>query len=541
MIMRDLILKYTLQNAVRYNGKANIGAVIGKVFSEIKVDDKKKLSIEVKKIVDEVNKLSFEEQKKQLEKLAPELLEKKTEERGLFDSFDIKGKVVTAFPPEPSKYSHIGHIKSLMLNYELAKQNKGKFIFRFEDTNPNLVKKDFYKVYLDDLKWLEIKPDRITYASDNMKKFYSLAEKLIKENKAYVCKHSLELIRKYRAEGKPCDDRENNPDENMKLWKEMFKGKKYVLRLRIDLKHQNSTMRDPIIFRIINEKHPRIKKHIVWPTYDFENSVMDSLEGVTHRIRSKEFELRNELHRFIQKTLGFNETKIYEVARFNLKGVPSSGRIIREMIQKKELMGWDDPSLTTIAALKRRGFTPDAIKNFVLSTGMSKAESELEWSELIVHNKRLLDRGAKRYFFIKNPIKMNIKNATNQEVKVQFHPDNEKLGSRKFKVGNEFYVMDNIEKNKYYRLMHLFNFKNNEFVSKELDQKLDAKLIHWLPVSKDLVEVEILMPDKNIVKGLAEKDSKKIKIGEVVQFLRFGFVRLDSKKKKKLIFWYSHN
>ena len=204
-------------------------------------------------------------------------------------------------------------------------------------------------------------------------------------------------------------------------------------------------------------------------------------------------------------------------------------------------MGWDDPSLTTIAALKRRGFTPDAIKNFVLSTGMSKAESELEWSELIVHNKRLLDRGAKRYFFIKNPIKMNIKNATNQEVKVQFHPDNEKLGSRKFKVGNEFYVMDNIEKNKYYRLMHLFNFKNNEFVSKELDQNLDAKLIHWLPVSKDLVEVEILMPDKNIVKGLAEKDAKKIKIGEVVQFLRFGFVRLDSKKKKKLIFWYSHN
>ena len=189
------------------------------------------------------------------------------------------------------------------------------------------------------------------------------------------------MIRKYRAEGNPCDDRENNPDENMKLWKEMFKGKKHVLRLRIDLKHQNSTMRDPIIFRIINEKHPRIKKHIVWPTYDFENSVMDSLEGVTHRIRSKEFELRNELHRFIQKTLGFNETKIYEVARFNLKGVPSSGRIIREMIQKKELMGWDDPSLTTIAALKRRGFTPDAIKNFVLSTGMSKAESELEWSD----------------------------------------------------------------------------------------------------------------------------------------------------------------
>ncbi|MBI2668022.1 glutamate--tRNA ligase [Candidatus Woesearchaeota archaeon] len=540
--MRNLILKYALQNAVRYNGKANIGAVIGKVFSEAKVEDRKKLSLEVKKIVDEVNKLGLEEQKKQLERLAPELLERKFEQKGLFDSFGIKGRVVTAFPPEPSKYSHIGHIKALMLNYELAKKHNGKFIFRFEDTNPTLIKKDFYKIYLEDLKWLRIKPDKITYASDNMKKFYELAEKLIKNNKAYVCKDSLEDIRQYRADGVECKDRINSTDENLRLWKLMLKGKKYVLRLKIDMNHQNSTMRDPIIFRIINEKHPRLgAKFKLWPTYDFENSVMDSLEQVTHRIRSKEFELRGELHNFIQRSLGFNETKLYEFARFNLKGVPSSGRIIREKIVNKELIGWDDPSLTTIASLRRRGFKPNAIKDFVLSTGMSKSEAELDWGDLIMHNKRLLDKESRRYHFIDNPLKIKIKDALKSNVKVQFHPDNNKLGYRIFKTSDEFYIKDKIEQNKVYRLMHLFNFKNNKFLSMKLDNSLNAKLIHWLPVSKDLVDVEILMPDKTILKGLAEKDAKKIKIGEVVQFLRFGFVRLDEKKKNKLIFWYTHN
>ncbi|MDP6642147.1 MAG: glutamate--tRNA ligase [Candidatus Nanoarchaeia archaeon] len=539
--MNNIILKYALQNAIRYNGEASVGSVIGKVFSEIKDLDKKKVALETKKIVDEVNKLSLEEQKEKLKKIDPKLLEKKVEKRGLFNSYNIKGKVITAFPPEPSKYMHLGQVKALMLNYELAKIKKGKFIFRFEDTNPILVKKEFYKNYLDNLDWLGIKPNKITYASSNMNKFYKLAEQLIKEEKAYVCKHSLEDIRESRSKGKECEDRNNDVKENLKLWKEMFKGKKYVLRLKIDLKHKNSTMRDPTIFRLIKEKHPKLsKKHIVWPTYDFENSVMDALDKITHRFRTKEFELRNELHRFIQKSLGFKETQMYELARFNLRGVSSSGRVIREKIDNKELIGWDDPSLITIVALRRRGFKPEALKNFVLSTGISKSESELEWNDLIMHNKRLLEKEAKRYFFVEDPIKIKIINSLKSEVKVPFHPDNKKLGFRKFKVDNEFYIKDKIEKNKPYRLMHLFNFKNNEFLSKELDQKLNAKLIHWLPCSKDLVKVEVLMPDKQIISGLAEKDIKKLKVNEVVQFVRFGFVRLDSKEKDKLVFWYSH-
>tara|TARA_Y100000310_G_scaffold339688_1_gene433152 strand:+ start:5943 stop:7565 length:1623 start_codon:yes stop_codon:yes gene_type:complete len=539
--MNDLILKYALQNAVRYNGKANLKAVISKVFSENKDVDKKKVGIETKKIVEEVNKLTLEEQKEKLEKLAPDLLNKKVEKRDLFDSLNIKGKVITAFPPEPSKYLHIGHVKALMLNYELSKRNKGKFIFRFEDTNPSLIKKEFYKIYLDSLKWLNIKPDKITYASSNMEKFYRLAEKLIKEEKVYVCKCSLEKIRDNRSKGEECEHRDLNSEENLKLWKEMFKGKKYVLRLKIDLEHKNSTMRDPTLFRIIKDKHPKLtKRYIVWPTYDFENSVMDALEGITYRIRTKEFELRNELHNYIQETLGFDETKIFEVARFNLKGVPSSGRIIREKLQKKELIGWDDPSLTTIAALRRRGFKAEVIKEFVLNTGMSKAESELDWDDLIIQNKRVLDKEAKRYFFIQEPKKIEIKNSPKLNVDVQYHPENKKLGSRKFTINDKFYLMDRLEKNKVYRLMHLFNFKNNEFLSEDLDKSLNAKLIHWLPYSKDLINVEVLMPDKKIIKGLAEKEIKKLKVGEVIQFLRVGFVRLDHKDKNKLIFWFTH-
>jgi glutamyl-tRNA synthetase len=267
---------------------------------------------------------------------------------------------------------------------------------------------------------------------------------------------------------------------------------------------------------------------------------MDALEGITYRIRTKEFELRNELHNYIQETLGFDETKIFEVARFNLKGVPSSGRIIREKLQKKELIGWDDPSLTTISALKRRGFKAEVIKEFVLNTGISKAESELDWDDLIIQNKRVLDKEAKRYFFIQEPKKIEIKNSPKLNVDVQYNQENKKLGSRKFMINNEFYVMDKLEKNKVYRLMHLFNFKNNEFISKDLDKSLNAKLIHWLPYSKDLIKIEILMPDKKIIKGLAEKEIKKLKINEIIQFVRFGFVRLDKKDKNKLVFWFTH-
>ena len=555
--MKDLILKYALQNAVKFKGKANIGAVIGKVLAENPElrEKTKELAKEVKKIVEQVNSLKAEEQQKELEKFAHEIKETKKEEKDIFSVFEISEnqKIVTAFPPEPSKYPHIGHAKSIFLNYELAKRNNGKFILRFEDTNPKLAEKEFYKIHIENYQWLGIKPDEISYASDYMEKFYELAKEMVKKGFAYLCTCEQEKIKKERFEGKECECRYLLESEHLKRFEELFKAAegKMILRLKGYMQHENTTMRDPTLLRIIKHKHPRAgNKYNVWPTYDFENAAMDGIQGVTHRLRTKEFELRNELQNHIQAALGFNQTEIYEFARFNLEGVESSGRIIRELIQKKKLIGWDDPSLTTLVALKRRGFLPEAIKNFVLSTGITKTEATLTWDDLIANNRRILDSQANRYFFIKEAKEIKIENAPERNVKLKLHPDFEERGFREFKVKDEFYIekedLKNIKENKINRLMDCLNFrkKANKFVFDSLEHEKYKKnpgiIMHWLPKQKGLENIEILMPDKKVLKGIAEPLIAKLKESEIIQLARFGFCRLDKKEKGKLRFWYTH-
>jgi glutamyl-tRNA synthetase len=233
-----------------------------------------------------------------------------------------------------------------------------------------------------------------------------------------------------------------------------------------------------------------------------------------------------------------------------MEGVESSGRTIRELIQKKKLIGWDDPSLTTIVALRRRGFTPEAIKNFVLATGITKAESTLSWDDLFVHNKRILDSQANRYFFIHDAKEIKIENAPEQTVKLKLHPEFAERGTREFKTKDSFYIekedFKKLKERKDNRLMDCLNFRKTKkrivFDSVEHShfKKNPGIIIHWLPKSKDLAKVEIMMPDKKIAKGLAEQGVKELEVGAVIQFARFGFCRLDKKEKGKLQFWYTH-
>ena len=558
--LKTIITKYALQNAVKYKGKANAGAVIGKVFAECpELKEKaKEISKEIVKIITDINKFSLDKQEKNLLDIAPELLEKKEEskEKDIFEFLEIREgqNVVTAFPPEPSKYPHIGHAKAIIINYELAKRYNGTFILRFEDTNPELVEEDFYKIHIENYEWLNINPNKIDYASDYMEEFYRHAEKIVKENNAYVCSCNHKTIKENRKNGIECNCRYAQVDKNLELWEKMFKAKagKFVLRLKGHMQSPNTTLRDPVMFRIVGKPHPRKKmKYRVWPTYDFESSIMDGIEGVTHRLRSKEFELRNELQKLIQTLAGFQETKIYEFARFNLEGVESSGRIIRELVKKKKLIGWDDPSLTTLVALRRRGFLPEAIKDFVISTGITKTESVLTWDDLIVHNRRLLDPKSNRYFFVEKPKEINIGNAPEQTAELRLHPDFKERGTRKFKTKCLFYVAEKdfkaFKDGKLYRLMDCLNFSKKKqnffFDSLEYEKYKEKgdKIIHWLPVQKDLVKVEVLMPNKEIKKGLAEQLTKDLKVGDIIQFARFGFCKLDKKEKDKLMFWYTHD
>ncbi|MBI2657752.1 glutamate--tRNA ligase, partial [Candidatus Woesearchaeota archaeon] len=253
--LKAAIRKYALQNAVKYRGKANPGAVIGKVLAEnpeLK-GEAKEISKEIVKIIAEINKMPLERQEKKLQETAPELLEKReAAEKDLFGFIDIREgqKVITAFPPEPSKYPHIGHAKAIIVNYELAKRHNGTFYLRFEDTNPELADEEFYNIHMDNYQWLGIKPDKTDYASDFMEEFYRYAEKLINENHAYVCSCKQEAIKEQRQKGTECEHRFYQAEKSLELWQEMQKAKagKYVLRLKGHMQSANTTLRDPVIF-----------------------------------------------------------------------------------------------------------------------------------------------------------------------------------------------------------------------------------------------------------------------------------------------------
>jgi len=556
-----IIRKHALANAVKFNGKANPGAVISKIIAEMPEckSEMKIVGKEVNDVVKHINELSLDVQMQELQEQFPEMLEKKErEERNIFAFLNIKpgSRVKTGFPPGPEKYPHIGHAKAALVNYLLAKQYDGEFILRFEDTNPNLVKAEFYDIIIDNLSWLGIKWDELQYASDFMELFYEYAIKAIGEGKAYMCFCDEEAIKLSRSDGIACKCRSHNPEENLKYWNEFdtYEEGKAILRLKIDLEHQNTAMRDPTIFRIIDTPHARCgTKYRIWPNYDFQNSIMDGYFRLTNRIRGKEFEMRNELQRYIQEMLGLEITNVYEFARFNMVGVESSGRKIRELVNSGEYIGWDDPRLTTIVALRRRGFRPEAIKNFVLSSGMNKSESTVTWDDLIIQNKRIVDKTAKRFFMMHDYEKITIEGAPHQNVKLKYHPDIDDMGHREIETEKEFLVLKSdlkdFKNGELYRFMDCLNFRkddsiyNFDSVEYENFRGNGKRIIHWLPAYGN-VDIKILMDDATTITGVAEHNIKHLKVGEIIQFERFGFCRLDEIEKQHgkevYKFWFTH-
>jgi glutamyl-tRNA synthetase len=548
--MEDLAFKHALVNAVEHNGKAEVQAVIKKVLAEKpELKDKiKEVIEEAKKAVEKVNSIPLEKQKKMLEEMGVKIEKKKVEKFELPELQDVEfGKLVTAFPPEPSKYPHIGHAKAALLNFLYAKKYGGKFILRFEDTNPRMVKKEYYKAIIDGLKWLGIKWDKMDLSSSHMKDFYEAVEKLISEKKAYVCLCKLQTIRKNRFSKKECKHRLQDEKENLELWEKMkneFEEGKAVVRLKIDMKHVNTTMRDPSIMRIVDVPHPMTgKRYRVWPTYDFGAAMMDGWEGVTHRLRSKEFEMRKELQQYIQKLFGFKISKTIEFGRLNIKGSPTSGRIIREMIKKGELLGWDDPRLTTLMALKKRGFVPEAIKNFILSTGISKAEGSVSWEILEAENRKAIDPIANRYMVVLNPVRLTIKNSPEiKEVKINLHPDFPERGYKKVPVDMNNILIEKEDWEKYkdkeVGLMYLATVKigsNPVFISREIP--LEIPKIHWC--SEPNLRIKIVMPNGKTVEAVGEPAMKELKPDQMIQMPRVGFARVE-KVYKDIILYYTH-
>lgn len=537
--MEKEVLRYALENAVKYNGKANVGAVIGKIFSKFKVKDKKKLVKVVQKIVKEVNKLGLKSQK---ERLGPQL-KKKIKHELLPKLPNAKGKVVMRLAPYPSGALHIGNARTFILNDYYCKKHKGKLFLVIDDTigsEEKQISKDAYKLIIDGLKWLGIKFNKIYYKSDRLKIYYKYAEELIKKGFAYVCECDHTTLRYNRQQGIICDHREKTVKENLSDWKKMFKSKtgSMVLRLKTNMQDLNPAFRDRVLFRISDRKHPRVgKKYRVWPMLEFSWAIDDHLLGITHVLRGKELRMESDVEKFIWKIFKWKSVTFIYSGLIQIFGVKISKSKSRKEVETKKYIGWDDPRTWSLQSLKRRGINPEAIRNFIYGLGLSETEITANINSLYHENKKFIEKTSNRYFAIFDGKNIKIKNAPKLTAKLPLHPEVNR-GYRVLKTNENFLIQDKLKKNKNYRLMHLFNFKDNKFISKNLDEKLNATLIHWLP-SKGNAKVEVLMPDGTIKNGIGEKTLKKVKVGEVIQFERQFFVKCDS-KGKVFKFWFTH-
>lgn len=362
-------------------------------------------------------------------------------------------EIITRFPPEPNAYLHIGHARAIITNFELAKAFNGKTNLRFDDTNPAKEDKEFVEGIIEDLAWLGYNPANIFYGSDYFEATYEKAIMLIKKGLAYVDDLSQEEISKYRGTlnepGKNSPYRDRSIEENLKLFEEMKEGKyadgEKTLRAKIDMASPNINMRDPVMYRILHINHHRQgTKWCIFPMYDFAHPLQDSFEGITHSLCSLEYDNHRVLYDWVVDNCEIEKKPHqYEFGRLNITNTIMSKRYLRALVDAGKVMGYDDPRMPTLCGLRRRGFTPDAIRNFILGTGLSRVNSTVEADQLDEELRNDLKLKALRPNAVINPVKLIIDNYPEGKVEWLDAPnnaENDELGSRKISFSREVYI-----------------------------------------------------------------------------------------------------
>ena len=366
----------------------------------------------------------------------------------------VYNHVQTRFPPEPNGYLHIGHAKSILLNYGLAKKYGGQFNLRFDDTNPTKEKTEFVESIIEDVKWLGADfEDRLFFASNYFEQMYECAVFLIKKGKAFVCDLTADEIREYRGDfktpGKESPYRNRSIEENLKLFEEMKEGKyqdgEKVLRAKIDMASPNINMRDPVIYRVARMSHHNTgDKWCIYPMYDFAHPIEDAVEHITHSICTLEFEDHRPLYDWVVRECEFeNPPRQIEFAKLYLTNVVTGKRYIKKLVEDGIVDGWDDPRLVSIAALRRRGYTPEAIRMFVDLVGVSKANSSVDYAMLEYCIREDLKLKKPRMMAILDPVKLVIDNYPEDTIEYLDAPnnlENPELGERKLPFGKELYI-----------------------------------------------------------------------------------------------------
>ncbi len=566
-ISKDVIRAYALENAIKHKGKANQGAVLAGLFAEgLEKSEIKDVMPLIQKVLKEVNALSQKKQEEQFSKLDTKTSKRKIR-KGLKKLPNAKrGQVVMRMAPFPSGPLHIGNARTVILNDEYVRMYGGKLLIVMDDTIGSEIKQiepAAYKLIEEGIKWLGINYDKkIIYKSDRTEKYYAYAEEMLKKGYLYVCNCNQEKMHKLKVKGVECSCRQLSASKQIEKWKEMFRAKEgaMTVRLKTNMQDPDPAFRDRVMFKISDRPHPKTKtKFRVYPSMEFSWAIDDHLLGVTHVLRGVDHYMSTRVQNFIRKIFGWaNPESIYN-GHFAVETVKISKSRDARKVKTGNYTGWNDPRTWSLQSLRDRGIQPEAIRQFVLSLGMRKTSITVPVEALYVLNKKILE-DVPRYFFVENPKKITIKGCPELIAKIPFHPSG-KLGVRKYKTTQDFLISNwdlDMMKSGNYRLMHLLNFKSDNlqitkprtlsFISEEPDNKLETKFLQWLPANTKNIDVKITMPDGTVVRGLGEPELSKLKVGTVIQFERFGFVKLYDKNEMKLYdknemkleFWFAH-
>jgi len=496
------------------------------------------------------------------------------------------GNVVTRFPPEPSGYLHIGHVKALIVNYYYAKMFKGKMILRFDDTNPSKKNEDFVDSIIKDVKTLDVVPDVVSYTSDYFPEFIKYMEKFIKEGNAYADDTPTDQMKEERSEGIESKNKSNTVEENLKHWNELLsgstEGQKWCIRANLDMKNKVKCLRDPVFFRCHLTPHHRTgTKYKAYPCYDFACPIIDSIQGVTHAIRTIEYRDRNALYKWVQEKAKVTECKIQDFSRLSFVNTVMSKRKLQYFVDKGLVEGWDDPRFPTVQGIMRRGLTVPALTEFMLEQGASQNTNLMSWDKLWSINKRVIDPIAPRYSAISKgtSCEVLIENGPEppQSLVVSVHPKSEEVGKKTLWFTKKILIeMDDaklLKPDEKFTLYKWGNCKVKEI--KEANGKLNligellpddkdfksTKKVTWIPENEGLhIQCKFIEFGNLILKpSLEEEDNvddfvnpnskletdlvgegemKGLKKGDIIQIERRGFCYVDqpwTEEKKVLI------
>jgi len=579
--VRELALKHALINAVKFNGKADVKAVVSKVFAdrpELRASARQVVEV-VREVVDYVNSLTLEEQRRILEERWPEALEAKrpTEaRRGDVESLpelpdaDRLGKLAFRFAPNPDFYLHLGSARPAIVNYAYklkyaARGKEAKFILRFEDTDPRTKRPmlEAYDAIREDLRWLGIKWDEEYIQSDRMNVYYDHARRIIELGGAYVVAKGSgcepEDWKRLKLEGKPCRTRLAEASINLELFDRMLEGRfnegEAVVAIKTDLSSPDPSIRDWVAFRVIDTHrypHPRVgDKYIVWPTYNFAVAVDDHLMGITHVLRAQEHRVNTVKQYYVFKAFGWEQPYTIHFGRLRVEGLKLSKSIL-----KKLNLARDDVTLPTLAGLRSRGITPEAIWRLILFVGVKETDATITLSNLYAYNRQVIEPIANRYMFVRDPVRLRLIGVNGPiKARLPMHPSYPERGFRFIEVKDMVYIQrSDVKVGVLIRLMGLGNIKitkvngesaEAEFLGQDIEEarRAEAPIIQWAP--PDAVEAEVTVPvdvgKVNRDRGLAEPAVAGLEVGTVMQFIRYGFVKLTGVERGMVKLVYIHD